>query len=274
MGAFRDYGDISGQLVNWDKSSIYFGSSISPSRIGSLQSLVGKSLSLAGRATLIRSVITGSFVHSFMIYKWPSSLLSLINCKLRNFFWTGSCEETKLVRVAWDCCCRPYSYGGFGLKDLRLLNDSLLQIFTWKFITSDGFAFSFLRESSLLKEGIWLIGENSQRDFWLDNWLGVPILELLGIPDYLANHFWARVSDFIHEGKWVLDDSFQTRFSDLCFRIDRITIYSVVDSLVWANSRDGRVSCKTAYSQFLRDIPQVVWWRNVWSRFILPLAQL
>ncbi|KAI9200065.1 hypothetical protein LWI28_002180 [Acer negundo] len=173
MDTFRDYGDISGQLVNWGKSSIYFGSSISPSRIGSLQSLVGmqigqllfsylgvplfrdkprkavlrpiadkilskfanwksKSLSLAGRATLIRSAITGSFVHSFMIYKWSSSLLSLSNRKLRNFLWAGSCKETKL-----------------------------------------------------------------------------------------------------------------------------------------ANSRDGRVSCKTAYSQFLRDISQVVWWRDVWSRFIL-----
>ncbi|KAI9192875.1 hypothetical protein LWI28_028829 [Acer negundo] len=148
----------------------------------------GKSLSLASHATLIRSVITSSFVHSFMIYKWPFSLLSLINRKLRNFLWTGSCEKTKLVRVAWDRCCRPYSQGGFGLKDLRLLNDSLLRKFTWKFITSDGFAFSFLRErylkhlqkphegyvtssiwssfrtnhSSFLKEGIWLIGENSQ----------------------------------------------------------------------------------------------------------------
>ncbi|KAK3218686.1 hypothetical protein Dsin_012656, partial [Dipteronia sinensis] len=52
----------------------------------------GKSLSLAGRATLIKSVITGSFVHSFMIYKWPSSLLSVINHKLRKFLWIGSCE--------------------------------------------------------------------------------------------------------------------------------------------------------------------------------------
>ncbi|KAI9198283.1 hypothetical protein LWI28_012969 [Acer negundo] len=311
MGAFRDYGDISGQLVNWGKSSIYFGSSISPSQIGSLQSLVGmqtgqlpfsylgvplfrgkprkavlqpiadkilckfakwkgKSLSLVGRVTLIKSVITSSFVHSFMIYKWPSSLLSLINRKLRNFLWTASCKETKLVRVAWDHCCRPYSHGGFSLKDLRLLNDSLLRKFTWKFITSDGFAFSFLRESSLLKEGIWLIGENSQRDFWRENWLRVPILELLGIPDYLANPLRVRVSDFIHEGRWVLDDSFRARFSDLCFRIDRIAISPVVDSLVWANSRDGIVFCKTAYSQFLRDIPQVVWRRDVWSRFIPP----
>ncbi|KAK3204953.1 hypothetical protein Dsin_018999 [Dipteronia sinensis] len=121
----------------------------------------GKSLSLAGHATLIRSVITGSFVHSFMIYKWPSSLLSLIHSKLRNFLWTGSCEETKLVRVAWDRCCRPYSQGGLGLKDLGLLNDSLLRKFTWKFLTSDILLSHFFKRGILgscrsLKEGLIL----------------------------------------------------------------------------------------------------------------------
>ncbi|KAI9178075.1 hypothetical protein LWI28_022444 [Acer negundo] len=147
------------------------------------------------------------------------------------------------------------------------------------------FAFSFLRErylrhlqkphegyvtssiwsslrtsySSLFKKDIWLIGKNSQQDFWRDNWLGVPIFELLGISDYLDYPLQARVSDFIHEGRWVLDVCFRARFPDLCFRIDRIAISPVVNSLVWANSRDGRVFCKTAYSQFLCDIPQVVW---------------
>ena len=41
MNVFYIYGNISGQLVNWSKSSIFFGSSISPARISSLQSLVG-----------------------------------------------------------------------------------------------------------------------------------------------------------------------------------------------------------------------------------------
>ena len=77
-----------------------------------------------------------------------------------------------------------------------------------------------------------MIGENSQRDVWQDNWLGVPILDLLGIPDYLANPLRARVSDFIHQGRWVLDDCFRVCFPDLCFRIDRITISPIVDSLV------------------------------------------
>ncbi|KAK2663243.1 hypothetical protein Ddye_001817 [Dipteronia dyeriana] len=110
MGSFKNYGDLSGQLVKWGKFFIYFGSPISPSWIGSFQSLIGiqigqlpfchlgvllfqgkaqkmvlrliadtilskfvkwkgKSLSLAGRAILIMPVITGSFVHSFKIYR-------------------------------------------------------------------------------------------------------------------------------------------------------------------------------------------------------------
>ncbi|KAK3212772.1 hypothetical protein Dsin_017478 [Dipteronia sinensis] len=185
--AFKVYGSISGQLVNWSKSSIFLGSSVSPARISSLQFLVGiqigrlpfyylgvplfpgkprksvlmpiadkilskfakwkgKSFSLAGRATLIRSVITGFFVHSFMVYKWLISLIQMVTKKIRNFLWTGSCEETKLVRVSWNRCCRPYALGGLGLKDLALLNASLLRKLTWKFITSNNFGFTFLHE--------------------------------------------------------------------------------------------------------------------------------
>ncbi|KAI9166139.1 hypothetical protein LWI28_026893 [Acer negundo] len=179
MGAFRDYGDISGQLVNWD---------------------------------------------------WATPI-----------FLFGS----------------PFVSGHLQKPDRGYVTSSI-----WSSLQTN--------YSSLLKEGIWLIDENSQRDFWRDNWLRVPILELLGIPDYLANLLRARVSDFIHKGRWVLNDCFLTRFPDLCFRIDRIVISPVVDSLIWANYRDGRVSCKTAYSQFLLDIPPVVWWRDVWSHFIPP----
>ena len=35
------------------------------------------------------------------------------------------------------------------MKDLGLLNDSLLKKLTWKFMTSEGFAFSFMRKRYL-----------------------------------------------------------------------------------------------------------------------------
>ncbi|KAK2639749.1 hypothetical protein Ddye_027544 [Dipteronia dyeriana] len=112
--------------------------------------LKGKSLSLASRATLICSVITGSFVHSFMVYKWLVSLIQMVTKKIINFLWTGSCEESKLVRVARNRCCKPYALGGLGLKDLALLNDSLLWKLTWKLITLKNFAFTFLPERDIL----------------------------------------------------------------------------------------------------------------------------
>ncbi|KAK3204572.1 hypothetical protein Dsin_018618 [Dipteronia sinensis] len=108
----------------------------------------------------------------------------------------------------------------------------------------------------LIKDGIWHIGENFQRDFWSDNWLGVPILDLLGIPDFLAMHLHARVSDFIRDGRWILDDRFQARFPDLCFRIGRIVISPVTDYLVWPHSRECSVSCKMAYSGMFHEFPQ------------------
>ncbi|KAK3225126.1 hypothetical protein Dsin_004988 [Dipteronia sinensis] len=66
----------------------------------------------------------------------------------------------------------------------------------------------------LVKDDIWLIEENSQRDFWRDNWLEVPILDLLGILDFLATHLHARVSDFIRDALWeAVFSAFQRRAS-------------------------------------------------------------
>ncbi|KAK3193386.1 hypothetical protein Dsin_024696 [Dipteronia sinensis] len=84
-----------------------------------------------------------------MIYKWSSSLLRLVNRKLRNILWTGSCAENKVIRIAWHRCFKLYSQGGLGLKNLGLLNDSLLKKLTWKFMTSESFSFSFLMKRYL-----------------------------------------------------------------------------------------------------------------------------
>ena len=71
-------------------------------------------------------------------------------------------------------------------------------------------------------------------------------------------------------GRWVLEDRFRARFPDLCFRIKKIVISPMADYLVWPYSMDVRVSCKAAYSRMFHDIPQVPWWRDIWSRYIPP----
>ena len=57
----------------------------------------------------------------------------------------------------------------------------------------------------------------------------MPIVDLFWIPDFMVTHLHARVSDFIRDGRWILEDRFRARFLDLYFRIERIVISLVTD---------------------------------------------
>ncbi|PON81969.1 hypothetical protein TorRG33x02_222920 [Trema orientale] len=165
---------------------------------------MGMSLSMAGRLALAESVIYGSLIHSFQIYKWPSSLLSKLTSAIWNFIWSGSILHRKPVQVSWKLCCRPKVEGGLGLRDLSTLNKALLKKFAWRILTVDSDLFAYLcarffmrngnvlmrRKSSiwpglrplcidLRKESCWLIGRHSKVKFWTENWMGSPLIDLV-----------------------------------------------------------------------------------------------
>ncbi|KAK2650226.1 hypothetical protein Ddye_017715 [Dipteronia dyeriana] len=165
-------------------------------------------------------------------------------------------KVTKEVGTCWavsNYCSKAFKWtksGGYGTYRKHIMKHHLVEH----------------TRANLLKEGIWLIGENSQRDFWHDNWLGVPILELLGILDYLATLLKARVSDFIYEAValWeAIFSAFQRRisidtwssffsqamsvsFSDQMRVLWKSTIHDVVWS-VWLARNQWIFESKTMY---------------------------
>ena len=187
-----DYVAASGQLVNPNKSFIYFGSvvtnrrrsrilSILEMRSGSLPFMYlgvplfqgkprrahlqpladkiiakfshwkGKHLSMVGHLTLIKSVFLGSFIHSFTVYKWPTSLLKYMEFYIRNFFWMGDIHKKHLTLVAWGKVCLPFREGGIGVHNLSTVNNSLLLKFTWDFVNNSTDFFIFLRRRYINK---------------------------------------------------------------------------------------------------------------------------
>lgn len=48
---------------------------------------------------LIDDVITFSFVHSFMVYRWSVGLIKSLNTAIRNFLWIGNISQKKVVFV-------------------------------------------------------------------------------------------------------------------------------------------------------------------------------
>ena len=48
---------------------------------------------MIGKVELVNSVIYGSFILYFSGFRWPSSLLKLIDKWVRNFIWIGDIDK-------------------------------------------------------------------------------------------------------------------------------------------------------------------------------------
>ena len=99
---------------------------------------------MAGRLSLVKSIIYGSFLHSFLVYKWPASLLKTLEKAICNFLWIGSIFQKKLVTIKQDQCCKPFDEGGVGLKRLHSLNKAFLSKIAWCLGATKDYIYSFL----------------------------------------------------------------------------------------------------------------------------------
>ena len=198
---FVRYAQISGQLINPQKSTIYAGS-MSHSRILNVSNSLGfgigtipflylgvpffkgkpkaihfqplvdrikiklaswkaSLLSFAGRLELIRSVVQGMMIYSISIYSWPVNLIKELDKYMRNFLWSG---DRKLVIVSWNTVCTPIDEGGLGLRSLSKINEASNLKLCWEMMHSDNLWATFLR--SRVKRGNKFIGYHIFSSLW------------------------------------------------------------------------------------------------------------
>jgi hypothetical protein len=55
----------------------------------------------------------------------------------RVFLWAGLSKHSKTCWVKWDVICKPKKEGGLGVRNLRLVNVSLLAKWKWKLLSRD-----------------------------------------------------------------------------------------------------------------------------------------
>ncbi|KAK2654916.1 hypothetical protein Ddye_007968 [Dipteronia dyeriana] len=259
-----------------------------------LESWKGFSLSMAGRLCLIDSVITGSFLHFFQVYRWPSSLLKDLNVAIQDFFWTGSIDGHKSVQVAWKSCCRPKDGGGLGVKDLGILNNAMLKKFTRRMLTEESLVFTYLwarfftqdhkprtwyvassvwpglklHYTPVMIESIWLVGRHSNVRFWSDNWLGYPLIDLVKNRSSLQPPLDSIVGDIYSDAAgWNTLTSFKASYPDIAYEIENVVVSTDPDSLVWTCSLDGFVSCKSVCASLSEVRSSCM---QIWASFIPP----
>ncbi|PWA97953.1 RNA-directed DNA polymerase, eukaryota, Reverse transcriptase zinc-binding domain protein [Artemisia annua] len=137
----------SGLKINIHKSYLY-GMGISGEDLNNLAGSLGckietiqyrlsswkaKTLSIGGRLTLVKSVLSSLPIYYLSLYKAPKAVIEKIESLMRNFLWAGTSEEKKLHWVSWEVVTLHKREGGLGVAKLDDVNATLLLKWAWRF---------------------------------------------------------------------------------------------------------------------------------------------
>uniref|UniRef100_A0A2N9GI39 Reverse transcriptase domain-containing protein n=1 Tax=Fagus sylvatica TaxID=28930 RepID=A0A2N9GI39_FAGSY len=84
-------------------------------------------LSKGGKVTLIKSTLSSLPTYFMSLFLNPASVALRIDKIQRDFLWGGMGEGKKFHLVNWSHECQPLKMGGFGVQNLPLLVDGLLE---------------------------------------------------------------------------------------------------------------------------------------------------
>ncbi|GKV17453.1 hypothetical protein SLEP1_g27964 [Rubroshorea leprosula] len=218
--------------------------------------------SMAGRATLISSVLA-SIPNFYMQTMWlPSSVHKEIDRISNNFLWGSTDNQRKIHSIGWDTVCLPKSKGGLGFRSARNANIVAMSKLNWRLHTEEDKAwrevlvrkyninnFSFAPSSSashaikciskgteLFKSEIKYIARNSHSiSFWFDHWVGATPLRSILFGLLIENAESILLSDALSNGAFNMDAISYTLPSDLVKDILAIPLSNlpfVVDGLI------------------------------------------
>lgn len=83
-------------------------------------------LSLAGRATLTKAVLSSLPVHSMSSVMMPKSTLASLDKLARSFLWGSTDEKRKQHLVSWEKVCTPKNEGCLGIRSSVNMNTALI----------------------------------------------------------------------------------------------------------------------------------------------------
>jgi hypothetical protein len=93
-----------------------------------------KHISFGGRLVLINSVLNSIPIFYLSILKMPVQVRKKVVGIQRDFLWGGVNGRKKLSWVKWKVVCKDKKKGGLGVRDLDLMNVSLLSKWRWRLL--------------------------------------------------------------------------------------------------------------------------------------------
>jgi hypothetical protein len=101
--------------------------------------LKANKLNHAGRLQYIKSVLSSIPVYYMSTVLFSKTFIQKINTIIKRFWWAGIQEEQSTTPIAyrsWDDICKTKEQGGLGIRDMELINKSLLIQSAWNVATN------------------------------------------------------------------------------------------------------------------------------------------
>ena len=144
-------------------------------------------MTLAGRAVLVKSVLTAIPIYILVAIKVPKWFLRAVDKIRRGFLWTGRQRANGgCCLVAWEKVMRPLDLGGLGIHNLEVLGWALQMRWLWMEKTRPDRPWAGLQipvysqTSAMFAIAVEsMVGNGRNTLFWTDRWLHGSSLESL-----------------------------------------------------------------------------------------------
>ncbi|CAL1352018.1 unnamed protein product [Linum trigynum] len=244
-----------------------------------IRSWKSKSMSLAAKETVIKSVGSASTIYAMSAFRIPATSCRRMNSQLSRFWWANQDKEKGIHWLSWPEVCHSKFEGGLGFRDFDRFNIALLAKQAWRLLqmpdspiavlykaryhpstsilTSEvgsraSWAWQGILEGrDLLARGLrWRIGNGAVVRILTDKWLpSSPPSSPSLLPT--ASMSYTFVSELIcpQSHSWkvaVLQDLFTVESVELILSIP-LPNQLIPDKLVWHYSVSGEYTVKTGY---------------------------
>lgn len=216
----RDFLDMAFTFLNCSEGNLpfnYLGLPIgaNPRRVSTWEPLIehvvkrlnlwgNKFISFGGRIVLLNSVLNSIPIFYLSFMRMPVIVWKKLIRIQREFLWGGVSGGKKISWVKWSTVCQPKEEGGLGVRDIRVVNISLLAKWRWMVIHGDNLLWKeVLLEKygpsigDILEEGSVVLLNHASR--W---WRDVVLLDEGGGANWFNSEVVRKVNDGVDTSFW------------------------------------------------------------------------
>ncbi|CAA7061592.1 unnamed protein product [Microthlaspi erraticum] len=270
-----------------------------------LNSWTHRLLSLAGRYTLLSSVIPGIVGFWSSAFFLPKAVIRKINSMSSAFFWHGSTDSARGAKVSWHDISFPKKEGGLGLRNLKTWNDTCgLKLIWMLFFRAGSIWVAWIRQKYLSHSPFWalngknsgfswmfrqilklrvkasslirtVIGNGDDTFFWWDPWTPYgPLIHYIGGdgPYAMGIPLFSTVSELKTTQGWKLPPPRSEKQLNLHVFVTTLTPSVSSDHTVWVIDEviQKSFSSRQVWNCIREKKPEVPWANTIWHKARIP----